>query len=159
GLDGQAHRTRKAMFLTVLADPDSVARLIGRVGEAWEARAATWPGRERVVLFDEAAAVIAEGVCAWAGVPVDDPEGIAADMVAMVDGFATLGPRHWRARRARGRRERWLTRLFEDARAGAVTLPAGSPADLTERHRDLDGRPLPPHVAAVALLNFIRPTV
>src|SRR5690606_30157338 len=102
GLDGQAHRTRKAMFLTVLADPDSVARLIGRVGEAWEARAATWPGRERVVLFDEAAAVIAEGVCAWAGVPVDDPEGIAADMVAMVDGFATLGPRHWRARRARG---------------------------------------------------------
>lgn len=159
GLDGQAHRTRKAMFLTVLADPDSVARLVGRVGEAWEARAATWPGRERVVLFDEAAAVIAEGVCAWAGVPVDDPEGIAADMVAMVDGFATLGPRHWRARRARGRREPWLAGLFEAARAGEVVLPAGSPADIVARHRDDDGQPLPPRVAAVELINMIRPTV
>src|SRR5690606_8713776 len=160
-LDGPAHRARKALFLTVLTDPDAIARLVRHVGDAWDETAAAWPGRSPVVLFDEAAEIIARGACRWAGVPVAEAgvKAVAADLVAMVDGFATLGPRHWRARRARGRRERWLTRLFEDARAGAVTLPAGSPADLTERHRDLDGRPLPPHVAAVELLNFIRPTV
>ncbi|MDA0633540.1 cytochrome P450 [Nonomuraea sp. MCN248] len=160
-LDGPAHRARKGLFLSVLADPDSIGRLVRHVGDAWDETVATWPGRSPVVLFDEAAEIIARGVCRWAGVPVAEAgvKAVAADMVAMVDGFATLGPRHWRARRARGRRERWLTRLFEDVRAGSVSLPAGSPADLVERHRDAAGQPLPPQVAAVELLNFIRPTV
>ncbi|MFC5820895.1 cytochrome P450 [Nonomuraea harbinensis] len=160
-LDGAAHRARKALFMSVLADPESVARLVRHVGDAWDETVATWPGRSPVVLFDEAAEIIARGACRWAGVPVAEAgvKAVAEDMVAMVDGFATPGPRHWRARRARKRRERWLTRLFDDARAGKVTLPAGSPADLVERHHDNEGQPLPSHVAAVELINLIRPTV
>ncbi|MFG1943858.1 cytochrome P450 [Nonomuraea sp. NPDC048826] len=160
-LDGPAHRARKGLFLSVLADPEAIGRLVRHVGDAWDETVATWPGRAPVVLFDEAAEIIARGTCRWAGVPVPEAgvKAVAADLVAMVDGFGTLGPRHWRARKARGRRERWLARLFEDARAGSVNLPAGSPADLVERHRDADGQPLPPDVAAVELINFLRPIV
>ncbi|GAA3309965.1 hypothetical protein GCM10020295_75820 [Streptomyces cinereospinus] len=84
---------------------------------------------------------------------------MARDLVALVDGVATPGPRHWRARRARDRREAWLGRMVEDVRAGAATAPAGSALDVVARHRDADGRLLDPHTAAVELLNVIRPTV
>ncbi|MBW8802067.1 MAG: cytochrome P450, partial [Streptomyces sp.] len=88
-----------------------------------------------------------------------DADSTARDLVAMVDGFATPGPRHWQARRARARSEAWLGGLVEEIRAGRVTAPAGSALDTVVRHRDADGRLLDPHTAAVELLNVIRPTV
>jgi len=94
-------------------------------------------------------------------VPVTDAEvpALARDLQALVDGFATAGPRHWRARRARGRREAWLARLVEDVRSGATTVPAGSAVEVAAGHRDADGGLLEPRVAAVELLNILRPTV
>ena len=160
-LDGQQHRTRKAMFVSLLMDGDRVARLVDSATTAWDAAVPGWAGRGEVVLFDEAAAVLTRAVCDWAGVPLTDDEvpSVARDLTAMVDGFATGGPRHWRARRARGRREAGLSGLVEDVRSGAVTVPDGSVVDVVARHRDADGERLDPHTAAVELLNVIRPTV
>src|ERR671933_337742 len=70
------------------------------------------------------------------------------------DHVRRAGPRHVRARRARGRRERWLARLVEDVRSGAGTVPAGSAVDVVSYHRDSEGRPLDARVAAVELLNM-----
>ncbi|MDT0572715.1 cytochrome P450 [Streptomyces sp. DSM 3412] len=160
-LDGPAHRVRKEMFLSLLTGPKAVADLVEHVADAWDAAVRSWPGRRSVVLFDEASRVLALGVCRWAGIPLDEPAAAdtARDMVAMVDGFATPGPRHWRARRARDRSEAWLADLVRDVREGAATAPAGSPLDAVVRHRDSDGLPLDPHTAAVTLLNIVRPTV
>ena len=158
-LDGQAHRVRKEMFLSLLTGPEAVAELVDCVTAAWDDAVESWPGRPSVVLFDEASRVLTRGVCRWAGIPWDDDESMARDLVAMVDGFATPGPRHWRARRARARREAWLGGLVEDIRAGSATAPPGSALDVVVRHRDADGRLLDPHTAAVELLNVIRPTV
>lgn len=160
-LDAERHRNRKAMFLSVLKDPRRVADLVQRVGDAWDEAAADWASRPRVVLFDESSRIITRAVCDWAGVPLASAEvtRAAADLTAMVDGFATLGPRHWRARRARGRRERWLSTLIEQVRAGAATAPAGSILEVVARHTDTDGQLLEPQHAAVELLNIIRPTV
>jgi fatty-acid peroxygenase len=159
-LDGEAHRVRKAMFVALLMNDDGIASLVARVTDAWEDAAAEWARRPRIVLFDEAGRVIAGAVCRWAGVPVTDDEvpAVARDLLALVDGFATGGPRHWRARRARGRREAWLARLVEDVRSGATTVPEGSAVDVVARHRDAEGEQLDPRVAAVELLNVIRPT-
>jgi len=112
------------------------------------------------VLFEESARVIAAAVCRWAGIPLDDDEvpAVARDLQALVDGFASGGPRHWRARRSRGRREAWLARLVEEVRAGTATVPDGSAVDVVARHRDADGELLDPRLAAVELLNIIRPT-
>ncbi|MEU4221243.1 cytochrome P450 [Actinoplanes sp. NPDC026623] len=160
-LDGDRHRHRKAMFLSLLKDPRRVRDLVERVGQAWDEAVPSWAAREQVVLFDEAARIITRGVCDWAAVPLDDahvPE-VAADLTSMVDGFATLGPRHWRARRARGRRERWLSALIGKVRAGTVTPPAGSALGVVARYTEADGEPLDPKHAAVEMLNIIRPTV
>ncbi|MFG2577621.1 cytochrome P450 [Streptomyces sp. NPDC048481] len=158
-LDGPAHRVRKGMFLSLLTGPRAVAALVDSAARAWDDAAASWPDRASVLLFDEASRVLAEGVCRWAGVPVVDAGPVARDLVAMVDGFGTPGPRHWRARRARARREEWLGRLVRDVRARHVTAPSGSALDTVARHRDADGRLLDAHTAAVELLNVIRPTV
>ncbi len=158
-LDGEMHRVRKAMFVALLMREDGIAALVEQATSAWDDAAAGWRGR-RIVLFDESAQVIAGTVCRWAGVPIDDDgvPALARDLVSMVDGFATGGPRHWRARRARGRREAWLAQLVTDVRGGVVTVPDGCAVDVVARHTDADGERLDPHVAAVELLNIIRPT-
>jgi fatty-acid peroxygenase len=160
-LDGEAHRTRKALFVSLLMDDDRIAALVDAATAAWDAAVPGWARRGEVVLSDAAAEVITRAVCDWAGVPLADDEvpSAARDLTAMVDGFATAGPRHWRARRARGRREAWLAGLVEDVRSGAAPVPDGSVVDVVARHRDADGERLDPRTAAVEVLNVVRPTV
>jgi fatty-acid peroxygenase len=159
-LDGEAHRVRKAMFVDLLTGT-GVEALVDRVTAAWDDAVPGWAGRRQVVLLDEAAQVLTRGVCDWAGVPLTDEEvpALARDLAALVDGFATGAPRHWRARRVRQRREAWLARLVEEVRSGAVRVPPGSVVDVVSRHVDSEGERLEPRVAAVEVLNVVRPTV
>ncbi|GIF17115.1 cytochrome P450 [Actinoplanes teichomyceticus] len=155
-LDGEDHRRRKAIFQGLLKDPRRVGDLARRVGQAWDEAVAGWAGRPRVVLFDEASRVITRAVHDWAGVPLAAGEvaATAADLTAMVDGFATLGPRHWRARRARGRQERRLAALVEQVRSGTAEAAPDSVLATVAGHDELE-----PELAAVELLNILRPTV
>ncbi|MET9319368.1 cytochrome P450 [Streptomyces sp. NPDC003038] len=170
-LDGETHRVRKDMFVSLLMSDNGVAALVDRVSTAWRAAAQEWNGHE-VVLFDEVSTILAESVCDWVGLRLSDEEvrQTARDCVAMVDGFATPGPRHWKARRARRRQERALSRIVDDVRAegappGGAYAPfsaGGSSRSALETvawHRDRDGRLLDSRSAAVELLNIIRPTV
>ncbi|AEB44960.1 cytochrome P450 [Micromonospora maris] len=158
-LDGEPHRVRKAMFTALLMN-GGYDGLVERAETAWDAATRSWAGRQ-VVLFDETAPVLARAVCEWTGIPVQpqDLPALAADLVAMVDGFATAGPRHWRARRARGRRERWLADIVTQVRRGELDVPPGAALAAVAAHRDSDGELLDPQIAAVELLNIIRPTV
>lgn len=158
-LDGAAHRARKDLFLPLL-EADRVARLTDHVTAAWDGAVRSWSERDRVVLFDEAAVVLTRGVCAWAGLPsrAVDAEPLARDLIAMVDGFATPGPRHLAARRARARQEARTARLVEEVRAGTLTAPADSMLERVARHRDSAEGPLDSRTAAVELLNVLRPT-
>ncbi len=170
-LDGDEHRERKRLFLPLL-HADRIAGVVEEAAAAWDEAVAGWARRDRVVLFDEAAVVLTRGVCRWAGVPLAEADAetyaethadaeaaaTARDLIAMVDGFATLGPRHWRARRARARQEERLARLVRDVRSGRAPAPAGSMLERVVRHRDGDGESLTPRTAAVELLNVLRPT-
>jgi fatty-acid peroxygenase len=159
-LDGEAHRVRKAMFVALLMREDGIASLVQQVTTAWDDAVDEWTRRPQIVLFDEAGQLIAGAVCRWAGIPVTDHElsAVARDLLAMVDGFATGGPRHFRARRARGRREAWLAQLVRDVRSGVTTVPDDSAVAVVAQHRDAGGEQLDSHVAAVELINIIRPT-
>ncbi|MGY1858334.1 cytochrome P450 [Modestobacter sp. SYSU DS0290] len=160
-LDGEAHRVRKGMFIELLMGPERIWPLVGQVSAAWDAAVARWSGQPEVVLMDEAALLITRGVCDWAAVPVTDDElpALTRDLTLEIDGFATGAPRHWRARRARQRREAWLGGIVAEVREGTRSVPSGSVVDVVARHRDADGELLEPRVAAVEILNVIRPTV
>lgn len=168
-LDGPEHRARKALFVSLLTNASGVAALARHVADEWDRSSKEWSERAPVTLFDEVGVLLTRAVCAWAGVPLDeradDDEArrTAGDLVAMVDGFATAGPRHFEARCARKRQEKRLARLVEEVRsAGGGTPEAGRPVSAVEvvaAHREADGALLDPRTAAVEILNVIRPTV
>jgi fatty-acid peroxygenase len=153
-LDGPAHRHRKAMF-TGLLTGDGVDRLAALAEEEFEVAARRWRGGPVISLFDETARIIAAAVTRWTGVPEtrSDLDTLPADLVAMVDGFATLGPRHARALAARRRRESWLAAIIEDVRRE----PGPRSPLTTIAHHSEDGRLLDSRTAAVEVLNIIRP--
>lgn len=169
-LDGTEHRGRKALFVSLLKDASGVARLAQEVAEEWERSSKEWAGSPQVKLFDEVSLLITRAVCRWAGVvpldeqPDEEARRTARDLVAMVDGFATAGPRHWQARRSRRRQEKRLGELVEEIRSAEGGASAGSerPDSVVRAvaaHRDAGGALLDPRTAAVEILNVIRPTV
>ena len=159
-LGGAAHRHRKDMFLA-LKDPVAVKGMADAAAGAWNEAEPRWAATDPVVLFDEAAEVLTRAVCSWAGVPLAEAHARAAsaDMVAMVDGFGSPGPRHWRARVARRRAERRMTETVRRIRSGEDSAPAGSMFERVLQHREPDGDLLDSHMAAVETLNVLRPTV
>jgi fatty-acid peroxygenase len=161
GLDGDAHRERKQMFMSLmtpeaLSGLDAIfARRLAEAIDGWE----DFGGE--VVVYDEMARVLCATVCEWAGVPLgdDDVAVRASQLTAMVEATAAVGPRHWRGRRARARAERWLADVVVRTRRGDLAPPPGSALSVVAHHRDVDDRLLTPRVAAVELLNVLRPTV
>ncbi len=154
GLDGPAHASRKSWFNDVL-DTATVHDLMGRVQPRWDAEVASWKGE--VDVFERASAVLLQVVTEWAGfvVPTSRLERRRRDMVAMVDGFGSFGPRYLRARRARRRTQVWIRSLVERAREHGATRVLAEVADLRDEHGEL----LPADVAATELINLVRPTV
>jgi len=160
GLDDAAHRHRKGMFMALMA-PERIARLGEMTAEVLRAHARTWTSRERVVLHDALPEVLTRAVCAWSGVPLAEAEvgRRSRELTAMFDGAGAIGPRHWRSRLARRSGERWIAGLVQRVRAGGLEPPEESALRVIALHRDPEGEPLSPRVAAVEVINVLRPTV
>ena len=152
GLDDQAHRRRKALLMRPMT-PDNLARLADLFESHWRRAAErSWSQSGRIVLLDAAQAVLFDAVCEWAGVPGGDVT-LRNDVVAMIDGAGSAGPRHLRARRGRDDGNVRAGTLIARVRRGEVAVPPGSVVDL------IVASPLDLHTAAVELLNIVRPTV
>lgn len=160
GLDGEAHRHRKRMFLS-LVTPERVAEL-GRVtADKWRACARKWAAAGRVVLYDGLTELHTRAVCAWAGVPLEESEVArrTAELTAMFEKAAAIGPGHLWSRGARDLAERWIGGVIDEVRAGRLVPPEESAAWVVARHRDLNGDFLDRHTAEVELINVLRPTI
>jgi len=153
GLDGDAHRERKRMFLGLLT-ADAVDAVAAEVRADLERRASGWQGRE-VALFDELAEAYGVAMVAWAGIdcPAAEARAVAHRMAAIVDGFGVAPAAYARAWVARLRSNRWARRLVDDVRAGRRGAPPGTAL------ATLASSKLPSKVAGVELLNLVRPTV
>lgn len=159
-MDGEAHRWRKRMFMSLMT-PDAIRSLTDVVAEEWRARTARWQGMDEVVLFDEVRGILCRAVCAWAGVPLSEDEAgqRTREFGAMIDEAGTVGPRNLWGMMLRGRTERWIRGIVEAIRAHDLAVPEGSAAHVVAWHRDPDGALLDTKVAAVELINVLRPTV
>ncbi|AWM60672.1 cytochrome P450 [Stutzerimonas stutzeri] len=160
GLDGEAHRHRKRMFLQLLdtAAVDEVAQL---TEQGWRRAIGEWQARSDIELMSEVQTILTDSVCRWAGVPLSSAElpERRDQLVAMIDGAGGIGARHWAARKARREAEAWLQPLIEQARSGGLEAGPTTAIMVAAHHRDLDGALLDSRVAAVELLNLLRPTV
>lgn len=159
-LDGAAHQRRKQLFLSLMT-PEAITELVDEVGRQWRAAAREWQTRDHVVLVDEAQELLCRAACAWAGIVLSPGEvgQRTRDLAALIETPGAIGPPHWCGRRARRRAERWGAALVRAARQRGDGPPPGSPLHTIAWYRNRDGALLDERLAAVELLNVLRPIV
>jgi len=159
GLDGNAHTIRKQMFMSIMT-PENLKVLIDYTTEQWETNSAKWNNKD-IVLFDEAQIIMCQVACRWAGVPLQNNEikQRASDLGKMIDGFGGVGLRYWQGRCARKKSEKWIRDIITKIRSKKLSPSKGTAADTIAWNLDQDKNLLNTQIAAVELLNIIRPIV
>ncbi|KMQ50085.1 Cytochrome P450 [Chitinispirillum alkaliphilum] len=159
-LDGNAHRWRKEMFMSLMS-PKRIQDLTTLAEKHWRAYAKKWERMEKVTLFYEAEEIICRAVCDWSGVDLKESQvnKRTKDFSAMIDASGGAGPRFWRGRFGRVRTEKWMQELIKNTRKGSISPPAESALHQISNFHDINGELLPSHIAAVELMNIIRPTI
>jgi fatty-acid peroxygenase len=160
GLDGPAHQHRKRMFMSLMT-PERISRIGTLSAEQWAVYANKWSQSDQVALYHETCELLTKVACAWAEVPLRDSEVAARtrELTAMFDYAGSIGPKHWRARIARKRAERWIIDVIQKIRTRQLIVSDDSAAHIIAMHTDLAGELLSSQVAAVELLNVLRPIV
>jgi fatty-acid peroxygenase len=158
--DGHQHRARKFMFMSLMS-PERIGAFIYLFDATWERHAANWQRSGRVVLHDAVEAVLCRTVWEWCGLPfLDEDFGARTrELAAMIEGAGAVGPRNWRGMALRQRSELRCRRIIRAIRDGSLAVPAGSPADVIANFVDVDGHRLTDKIAAVELINLLRPTI
>ena len=159
-MDGEAHLHRKLLFMSLMTPPHQ-KRLAELAMEQWQDAVRKWESSEKVVLFDEAEQILCRIACDWAGVPLKDSEvkERAQDFSAMVDAFGAVGPRHWKGRHARTTAEEWIEEIIDEVRAKKLKVAEGTALHEMAFYRKPDGNKLDSRMAAIELINVLRPIV
>ncbi|TCN27311.1 fatty-acid peroxygenase [Mesobacillus foraminis] len=159
-MDGDPHIHRKLLFMSLMTPPQQKV-LANLVMDLWHHSFRDIAMNNEIVLFEEAKKVLCTAACKWAGVPLNELEAEerADDFYSMVDAFGAIGPRHWKGRRARPKTEEWIQGIIEDVRSGRLETAKGSAIHEMAFHKELDGKELDARMAAVELINVLRPIV
>ncbi|MBP1950181.1 cytochrome P450 [Virgibacillus litoralis] len=159
-LDGAGHKHRKKLFMSLMT-PERINDLIGITSNQWQIAIENWEQKKEVVLFDAAREIMCRIACEWAGVPLwaKELQQRTTDLSAMIDAFGAVGPRHWRGRQARKRSEQWIRGIIQQVRQGQLMPHEDTALYAMSWHSNLDGKLMNIEMAAVELLNILRPIV
>lgn len=159
GLDVNEHKNRKLMFMSIMT-PENIETLKGYTEKLWRINSKKWTCCE-IVLFDEVQKLLCQVACKWAGIPLYQNEinQRATDLGKMIDGFGAVGLRYWEGVCARNRSEEWIKSIIEKIRNDELSPKESTASYAIAWHLDADNQLLNTHVAAVELLNIIRPIV
>lgn len=144
-----------------LMGPDKLDKLKKIAREDWAFYVSKWEKSSSLMLYTEVRELLTRIICEWAGVPLNEWEvhQRAADLIKMVDSFGGLGVRHQSGKKARQRTESWLRDLIQQTRDGLLTPPPETGLHVFALSRDANGDLIDLNVAAVDLLNVLRPTI
>lgn len=159
-LDGDAHKHRKKMFMSIMSQ-DRLKKMNEIAARQWDTALTKWQQMDDVVLYEEALEIMCRSACEWAGVPVEekDMKKLADDFRAMFESATAIGPSHWAGRHARNRVEKWMGNLIDQVREGKLNPEEGTALYTFSWHRDLEGNLLDQEVASVEVINILRPIV
>src|SRR5690625_5107517 len=159
-LDGDAHTHRKSLFMSLFTE-ERMNALEELVTSEWERVIPSWGTMDQVNFFQETKQVMCKIACQWVGVPLQEKEGQkrANDFWSLVDSFGAVGTRHWQGRIARKRCEQWIGKQIQQVRQQRLAGKGGTPLYEIAWHQDLHGKLLDEKVAAVEVINLIRPIV
>lgn len=160
-LDGQAHEHRKTIFMDLMTPKrmEEYHRILDKnLTQKLERQ------QGQFELFDLAKDVLFRSICEWAGIDLSqltkkEVDQLAEYQISMISSAVTNPATHIKGIDNRKKSEKWAQSLIENARinpvAGKEDVALYAFAKATDDHGEL----LPIDVAAVELLNVIRPTV
>lgn len=157
-LDGEQHRNRKAMFMSIMTKTQ-LQRIDKLLESEWAKASEQWEKTDRITLYEESQKILMKAACDWAGVPLDDEEKRTEQMRYLFESPAAVGPAHWKGRTSRSNAEEWIAGLVEQVRNGNLHATKEGALRVFSEHRDLDGKLLPERMVAVEVLNILRPIV
>ncbi|HYX35988.1 MAG TPA: cytochrome P450 [Oligoflexus sp.] len=159
-LDGEDHRWRKQMFLSMMK-PQSLQNLSNQFAEQWLLQLEGWTRKKEIILLREMQEVLTRAVTRWAGVPLTDAQIKirTVEFASMVSGAGSVGPKAAWGLLLRTQTERWAQNLIINIRETQTENPQGTPVEAIAWHRDRKDELLTPEIAAVELINILRPTV
>lgn len=160
GLDGKSHKERKEMFMSIMSRSE-LNRLTIIAEREWERAIERWRRMKKVILYEEVKEILCRTACEWAGVTVQEDEikNLTKNLGAMFESAGSVGPNHWRGRRARNVVEAWMAKHIENVRQGMMTPPEHTAFHKFAMHSDHGDNLLDIKTAAVEIINILRPIV
>lgn len=160
GKDGLAHIKRKALFMNILSQKEE--EKIGRlVKEELIKSIDKWEHMGEVVLFREISEIICYVACNWVGIYItrQDAKTKVNDFLRMIYSFASVGPKYEKGKKARKSTEKWIENIVEDVRNNKIKVGENSPLYKITFYKDTNNKLLDSKMAAIELINTIRPIV
>ncbi|MGM8365969.1 cytochrome P450 [Virgibacillus sp. W0181] len=159
-LDDRLHKHRKHLFMSLMSE-ERLNTLTKMTEKQWESDTADWEYLKGIELYEEANKIMCQVACRWSGVPLQKEElnERTNDLAAMIDAFGAVGPRHWKGRSARSKTEKWIRTIIAQVRNGKLTPSDKTALYQMSWHRDLDNELMDVDIAAVELINILRPIV
>lgn len=160
GLDDEAHRHRKQMFMSVMG-AEAQVELSNLMERNWVEAQKEWERMPEVGLAEASAEILTRTICQWTGVPLEEKDvpRRARQLTLMFEGPGSVGLKHFRSRAARREGEKWIAELVRLVRSGSLKVDENKALSVFAQHRNLDGELLEEKVASVEVLNLLRPTV
>lgn len=160
-LDGEEHRHRKNIFMDLMTPDrmDDYHKILDKkMTAAFDAEQGTFElfGLTRKILF--------EAITEWAGINLDDLtdeeiNDLSKYQISMISSSFTSPVDHIKGVNDRKKSEKWARKLIKEARENPIPGKEDVALYAFAEATDLDGELLSEKVAAVELLNIIRPTL
>lgn len=157
-LDGKTHKHRKEMFMSIMTK-NNLEKLNEILKDQWDMALHKWTKMKEIIFYEEVQEILASSACRWAGIPVEDMNIPTKQLAAMFESPAKIGPLHWHGRNARNEMEKWIRKLIEEVRADKIHPPEHTALHQFSWHRNLEGKYIDSQIAAVEVINVLRPIV
>ncbi|WP_314577761.1 cytochrome P450 [Enterococcus gilvus] len=160
-MDGKSHEHRKTIFMNLMTPKrmEDYHQIVDKnLSEKLDQQHGEFD------LFDLSKDVLFRSICEWAGIdlskiPKEEVEQLADYQISMISSAVTNSATHIKGVENRKKSEKWAQSLIEDARIHPVANKEEVALYAFANATDEQGELLPINVAAVELLNVIRPTV
>lgn len=159
-LDNETHTNHKKLFMSLMTS-ESISDMAQIIKRQFNQMIDQWEEMKQVHLYEEANKLLTKLVCEWAGVPLwaSELEERTKDLNALFEAGGAVGLRHWQGRVARNKTEKWAGRLIDEVRNGKLDVPHDKALYKMAWHREVNGKLMEIEIAAVELVNILRPTV
>lgn len=159
GLDGKNHKQRKALFMSLLTE-EYEKQFLTICEATLDRYSKEWEKKPFIVLYKESQRVLFESVCQWAGISYEKTKinDYAEDFGRMIYGFGRVGSKYRQGKEARKEMEAFVRNSVIALRQGRLKVDKKSPLYQMSMYKE-NGRRLSAQIAAVELINLLRPMV